>query len=379
MSNKNTDFWYFSRRERNATLILLLTLIVLFLLPAVYRSLPDEPSESEKQAFRKAILEFEEKRVAMATPPKVADLFYFDPNTADETLLSALGLPTNTISTIIKYRNKVGRFTQAEDLQQIYNLDSADFNRIRPYVRIAEQSPTKTTTPVTLPTISIKLTSFNPNKAGTEQLLTLGLSKKVVRNIEKYREKGGRFRRPQDLKKIYGMTEADFVRLEPYIQLTDSKTKSPEEETTATEFQKVPSVAVNEQLSIDVNRSTAEDWQQLYGIGPVLSGRIIKFRDLLGGFHSIDQVAETYGLPDSTFQSIREHLQHSPINKPLNINKMTEEDLKSHPYIKWQQARVIVAYREEHGPFREPADLKQVLALDEAFINRISPYLNFGI
>lgn len=379
MSNKNTDFWYFSRRERNATLILLLTLIVLFLLPALYRALPDEPSEPEKQAFRKAILEFEEKRAAMATPPKVADLFYFDPNTADETLLLALGLPTNTISTIIKYRNKIGRFTQAEDLQQIYNLDSADFSRIRPYVRIAEQSPTKTTTLVNRPTVSIKLTFFDPNKAEAEQLLTLGLSKKVVRNIEKYREKGGQFRRPQDLKKIYGMTEADFVRLEPYIQLTDSKAKSWDEETTATEFQKTPPVAVNEQVSIDINRSTAEDWQQLYGIGTVLSGRIIKFRDLLGGFHSVDQVAETYGLPDSTFQSIREQLQHSPIKKPLNINKMTEEDLKSHPYIKWQQARVIVAYREEHGPFREQADLKQVLALDEAFINRISPYLNFGI
>jgi DNA uptake protein ComE-like DNA-binding protein len=380
MSNKNADFWYFSRRERNATITLLLAVIVLFLLPAAYRFLPDEPTEAELEAFHAAITSFEASNSRNDAPEPIAALFHFDPNTAGEEDLLRLGLPASTVSTIIKYRNKVGRFEKADDLASIYNLDSADLNRIKPYIRIrATANAVSAIKPAANQSFSPSY--FDPNSATTEELLAMGLPRKVVGNIRKYREKGGQFRQKEDFQKIYGLTTADFERLRPYLQIGSTADEaSPEKPVAASRQAKEYDEAISnrtETISIDINQAGPEEWQALYGIGPVLSGRIVKFRDLLGGFHNIEQVAETYGLADSTFQSIRSKLQLSPIYKPLLINKLSQDELGSHPYVNWQQARVIVAYRQEHGPFREPADLKAVLALDEAFIARITPYLSF--
>ncbi|MCB0633812.1 MAG: helix-hairpin-helix domain-containing protein [Saprospiraceae bacterium] len=374
MSNNNTDFWYFSRRERNATIALLVAVIVLFLIPAAFHFMPDEPTKAELQEFRLAVQAFEASRKEYTAP--VAVLFDFDPNTANKEELLRLGIPIATVTTMLKYRDKVGRFEQADDLRRIYNLDSIDYLRIRPYIKIkpvvvaVANSAIRSTTPA-------PIRPFDPNTAEAEILLAAGLPEKVVHNIRKYREKGGQFRRVEDLQKIYGLSQADFEQIKPYVQINATPTVALSVTPPDTANTESRSISRPSAITLDINRAAAEEWQQFYGIGPVLSGRIVKFRDLLGGFHSIEQVAETYGLPDSTFQAIRSHLRITPAHKTLSINKIDENNLKSHPYIKWQQARVIVAYRKEHGPFHDVSDLKQVLALDENFIDRITPYLDF--
>lgn len=114
----------------------------------------------------------------------------------------------------------------------------------------------------------------------------------------------------------------------------------------------------------------------LPGIGSVLANRIIKFREKLGGFFSIEQIGETYGLPDSTVQMLKLYLLVNAGGiKKLNINKASKEDLNAHPYITWKLASAIVEYRNQHGSYNSMEDLKNIMILDEATFLKIRNYL----
>jgi competence ComEA-like helix-hairpin-helix protein len=115
----------------------------------------------------------------------------------------------------------------------------------------------------------------------------------------------------------------------------------------------------------------------LPGIGSKLANRIIRFRDKLGGFYSVEQVGETYGLPDSTFQKIKPFLILG--DRPLvriNINTADAATLKEHPYIGWTAARALVAYRAQHGPFSTIEDVEKVSPILADQIKRLIPYLS---
>ena len=119
-----------------------------------------------------------------------------------------------------------------------------------------------------------------------------------------------------------------------------------------------------------------DDFVSLPGIGEKLGTRIITFRDKLGGFHSVEQVAETYGLPDSTYQKIQTLLLVQETNiKKIPINQCSKDELKMHPYIKWKIANAIVEYRNQHGPFESLEDLKKIILLDHETFLKIQPYL----
>ena len=132
-------------------------------------------------------------------------------------------------------------------------------------------------------------------------------------------------------------------------------------------------------LTIDVNQANTEDWQKLKGIGPVLSKRIVKFRNALGGFYTIDQIGQTFGLPDSTFQAIKPYLKLiSPFSK-ISINSISEAILKKHPYISWKQAQVLVRFRNERNQLTDIEDLKAAEIFDSTEIRRLQPYIDFSV
>jgi len=203
---------------------------------------------------------------------------------------------------------------------------------------------------------------FDPNTADAATLVLLGLSERTAHTIEKYRQKGGRFRKKEDFAKIYGLSEEDYLRLEPYIRIPQ-KTNSPTTQRPNT--------------SIDINLATAEEWQTLRGIGPGYATRIAKFRDKLGGFSSVAQVGETFGLPDSVFQQIEPYLVLSPIFRKLPVNTATEEELAGHPYLSDRQAHILVLFRENHGPFSGADDLRQIRAIPDSTRQKLIPYLSY--
>lgn len=296
--------------------------------------------------------------------------FVFDPNTASKEELVALGIPPPLAQRIHRYCEKGGKFKEKKALKKIYGFPEKLYRQLEPFIAIAgepKQQAGKAAPSHRFP--------FDPNTASESDLRRWGLPEKVVRNILSYREKGGRFRQRKDMARMYGLTEALYLELEPYLLL-------PQEQGASTQFlspepaysHSVPPTR-RPSLSLDINQAAIEEWQQLHGIGPTYARRIVAFRDKLGGFYSVEQVKETYGLPDSTFQKILPRLKASPVLRNLRINTATAAELSAHPYITKNLAQIIVNYRDQHGPFHSPEELRQIRALTPEMAARIMPYI----
>jgi len=211
---------------------------------------------------------------------------------------------------------------------------------------------------------------FNPNTANKGVWLKLGVKESVVNTIMKYRDKGGFFRNPEDLRRVFGLSPAMCETLIPYVSIPEQKFTSSKPNSG---FRKSGKLF----KTININQATLEDWKMLDGIGPGYAQRIINFREKLGGFYSIEQVAETYGLPDSVFQKIKTSIVFS--NGPYRIiylNEASTEDLKKHPYIDVRTANNIVSYRSQHGAFESVADLKKIVSLSPDIYEKIQHYLS---
>jgi competence protein ComEA len=114
------------------------------------------------------------------------------------------------------------------------------------------------------------------------------------------------------------------------------------------------------------------------GIGIGLSGRIIKYRDRLGGFYSVNQLSEIYGLKPETIQEIWNYFDFTPmITKRILINSAEIEEVSAHPYISYSEAKVLIAYRKQHGNYLSITDLKKIKIFKPEWIDKIEPYLSF--
>lgn len=214
------------------------------------------------------------------------------------------------------------------------------------------------------------LFSFDPNTLDEAGWRRLGLREKTIRTIMNYRNKGGKFYKPTDLQKIWGLPQGFYDRVAGHIAIAPPQ-KFAKENTFEERkpFEK-------KSLSIDINTADTSAWIALPGIGSKLAGRIVNFRTKLGGFASVEQVGTTFGLPDSTFQKIKSMLllEGKELVK-ININTATKEALSAHPYINWKLANAVVAYREQHGAFQSIEDLKKIMILDDQVLNQLRPYL----
>jgi competence protein ComEA len=118
--------------------------------------------------------------------------------------------------------------------------------------------------------------------------------------------------------------------------------------------------------------------QVVPGIGQVLAGRIIKYRESLGGLHSKQQLLEVYGITADVAEQVFEYFPFTPaIHRKLKINELEASQLATHPYINFGHAKVIVAYRKQHGDYKTAEDLLKIKIFNEAWLARLRPYLEF--
>jgi competence protein ComEA len=223
--------------------------------------------------------------------------------------------------------------------------------------------------------IKAELFYFDPNTITADEWKRLGLRDKTIKTIQNYLSKGGHFYKPEGLAKIYGLKQDEYERLEPYIRI-GQKENAPAHSTQNESFTTKPT-RTERYMAVDINMADTTAFIALPGIGSKLAVRIINFRNKLGGFYSVNQVGETFGLPDSTFQKIKQYLVLENVSvKKININTATVDELKAHPYIRYSLANPIVAYRNEHGPFTKVEDIKKVMMVTDEIYNKIAPYLS---
>ncbi|UEG50392.1 helix-hairpin-helix domain-containing protein [Ferruginibacter lapsinanis] len=210
---------------------------------------------------------------------------------------------------------------------------------------------------------------FDPNSLDESGWKRLGLRDKTIATIKNFTTKGGRFRVPEDIGKIWGLHEDEVERLLPYVQI-QQVASAPKYE--SKKFEKTtysPSI-------VDINQGDTTAFIALPGIGNSLARRIVAFREKLGGFYRIEQVGETFGLPDSTFQKIKPRLVlKTAAIKKLNINTATLEELKAHPYLRYLIGNAIFQYRMQHGKYASVQDIKKIMLVTEEVYNKAVPYL----
>ncbi len=232
----------------------------------------------------------------------------------------------------------------------------------------------------------VEIRQFDPNKIRMDELIQMGVPARIATNWTRYLEKGGRFREAKDIRKIYGMTEELFDRLQNYICIQAEKRIDKEirkdksmiknllNKTSSNFNLEEVSASID---SVELNLADSAELEHLPGIGPVLAARIIRYRKLLGGFYSVIQLKEIYGLREEHYSKVLPHLYiKGELFGKFNINFASLEKLGRHPYIGFRKAREIVSLRDKKGKFTSLNDLSEIMTADS--IGRLGPYLKFN-
>ncbi len=243
---------------------------------------------------------------------------------------------------------------------------------------------------------------FDPNTADSLQLQRLGLPPTIIHNIYKYRSAGGVFTKKEDFARLYGLTVKQYRELEPYIRI------SPDYQPAATLFQRKGKAgddralqrpvspespdnpdnpgsqkspgkqAYSHKLSpgetLDLSTADTTALMRIPGIGAYFARRIADYGRRLGGYVSLSQLDEIDGFPAEAKQYMT--LSRTEVTK-LNVNTLSLNELKRHPYLNYYQARAIVDYRRQHGPIGNLHDLHLLPDFPEEAISRLLPYVEY--
>ena len=211
---------------------------------------------------------------------------------------------------------------------------------------------------------------FNPNLVTEEQLLQLGFKEKTARTFINYRNKGAHFRKKEDLLKVYGVTDELYSKLEAYI-LIDAENK-----TQKTFSKQEPKVGKQIKV-VELNTVDSIGLLPLPGIGPAYAKRILKYRSLLGGYYSIEQLREVYGFTDSLFQIVKPYVKaDASLVTKIDLNTEDFKKLNAHPYISYEDTKTIFNYRRKNGAITKIEHLRICIS-DEELLKKLSPYLPF--
>lgn len=210
--------------------------------------------------------------------------------------------------------------------------------------------------------------AFDPNTLPYDGFIEMGLTPKQAVTISKYRTKGGKFFKKEDLKKIYGITEKEYETLEPFIEIKPSLAVSRKRDSV---FKKDAEI-----LMVDINTATEEELKKIKGIGNYFAQQIIKYRNGLGGYNAKEQLLEVPKMDSARYAQISPFVEvNTKAVHKININMATFDQLKEHPYIGYNIALSLINYRMTHGLFQSVSDIKKSMLITEKNYPKISYYL----
>lgn len=179
-----------------------------------------------------------------------------------------------------------------------------------------------------------------------------------------YRYSGGRFKIKKDIRKVYGVAEELIDSLYSFIDLPDSMVREKKN---------------LDELKFDINIATVEHLKKVNMIGDVLATRIVKYRELLGGFIGTEQFYEIYGLSDNAVENLKlsTYIDTGFNPRRLKVNHDALEMLERHPYISDQLAEDIVRYREINSTIDSEKVLANFKSVDKSNFEKLILYLDF--
>lgn len=224
-----------------------------------------------------------------------------------------------------------------------------------------------------------ELFPFDPNTADSTELLRLGLQPWQVVNIYKYRAAGGVYRKPRDFARLYGLTLKEYRRLEPYIRISEENLPAdryfykyePIEERDTVKYP----VKLQPDERVVLNRADTAQLRKVPGIGSFFARKIVEYRERLGGYYRVQQLLEIEDFPETavSFFIIPDGTEF----RKMNLNRLSLNELKRHPYIGFYRARAIVDYRRLHGHIESLQQLKLLPDFTPEAIERLEPYVEY--
>ena len=223
--------------------------------------------------------------------------------------------------------------------------------------------------------------AFDPNTADSTQLLRLGLQSWQIRNIYRYREAGGVFHKPQDFARLYGLTLKQYRQLEPYIRIakeynmmardyiSDEKPAAPQRDSL------VRPQKLSPQERVAVNQADTTLLKRVPGIGPYYARRIVSYRQRLGGYYRMEQLLEIEGFPESALGYFS--IADDAVVRKLNVNRLSLNELRQHPYVGYYRAKQIVDFRRTHGRISSLNELSLSKDFTPEVIERLEHYVEY--
>lgn len=219
-----------------------------------------------------------------------------------------------------------------------------------------------------------KLFNFDPNIISDDEFSQLGFSKFNIKTIRNFLSKGGKFRKPEDVKKIFGVKPELFQKLEPFIVIKSAENNNHSFSDSTKTQKKYTTKKV-----VEINSADSIELVGLYRIGPATASRIIDYRNKLGGFLKLEQLTEIWGFDEDVLYDLNGKVMVDASKAIIhNVNTVSADELKTHPYFKYKLSNAIVNYRKQHGNFLKMDDLKNIVLINDSIYKRITLYLKLN-
>lgn len=224
--------------------------------------------------------------------------------------------------------------------------------------------------------------SFDPNSVDSLTLVGFGIRPWKVKNFLHYRAAGKVFRSAEDLGNTYGWTEEDVERLAPYVRVGAAYRKKKEasrDEERRTYREKTPKHVETRKFQtmtkVDVNEADTALLRRIPGVGEKISEAIVRYRERLGGFHSVEQLMEIKIVSP-------ELLEWFTVSSPsavqkVNLNQASFQALNSHPYISYEQTKSLLQYRRLYGDVKDEATLLSTGIFTQEELEKLRPYIAY--
>ena len=379
MKNKLKDFFNYSSSERKGS-IALIGLLLLVLSGYWMIDVFNSSSEIEYGNLSEEIKSLTEIDRSPNKEIKEVQYFKFNPNEIGPESWALLGFSEKQAQSIIKYREKGGYFYKKEDLKRLYVVDDSLYVLLEPYIALEGKTKPKSNYSINK-CYFVKLTEDTiPVYDGFSEL------EKVVCNKKNgvYSYYIGGFSSIESAKESqlqvaplgFSATEVKLLSCDFGFVINKSKTDNKYKKN---KFSKGNSTSLKYELNnfkVKINAADTTGFKSLKGIGSYYSGKIVKYRAALGGFTSIDQLKEVYGiLPEVIDQNVSRLIVDSMDIVKVNINTCETADLKRHPYISWNIANSIVQIRRSQEPYKTVEEIKKSDLVNDEIYRKIAPYL----
>lgn len=318
-------------------------------------------SQAEKAEFEAWVKQDSTARFEANILPEA---FPFNPNSANDSILKALGLKIGLRRKILNYKNKGGEYRFKRDLQRIYGMDSAWFAHVKPFIQLPDK-PNYANKFEKFDRFEKKpLKLFDPNTILTNEAEGRGLQKWRVKRMITYREKVKLFETKSELYKVYGFDSTFVDEVLPFVKIDTTNLKLSKKETKPLEI-------------IDLATADSTILIKVKGIGGFTAKRILEYREKLGGFVSKEQLLEVYSIKPERYAQLEKQLTLSSIKvKKLNVNTATFKELLAHPYIEYKMVKSLLYFRENSRLYKNVDELVNLEGFTADKMKKLKPYLN---